>query len=176
MCVLLVLLAVPLAGCCQSYDIPPQEQFKSLDEHAESDQAVVRVYGAPIRYLERVAIHTWIVTKRADEQWFHRWEIWECPGDDYGMVCQDFNSPDSRAGALYTFVIGEMIGPEAESVIDFVEDEAPGYVYRETYIPIPGPNSNTFIQWLLDQSGWGMKLEPCAIGARWQPRGGWPAV
>lgn len=176
LCACLVLLAVPSAGCFQPLDVPDQTQFAALTSLSGNGQAVVRVYGATIPFIGRLAIHTWIVTKRADEQKFHRWEIWRCPDGDYDFVCKDFATPTSGIGSNLMFVIGERVGSEAETVVMFVEQASPLYPFRDRYVPVPGPNSNTYTQWLLDNSGWDLELRPRAVGADWNPPRGWPAV
>ena len=174
--VYLVLLTLPVTGCFQPLDVRDQTQFASLTTLSGNGQAVARVYGATIPFIGRLAIHTWIVTKRADEQKFHRWEIWRCPDGDYDFVCKDFATPAGGIGSNLMFVIGERVGPQAEAVVTFVEQASPLYPFRNRYVPVPGPNSNTFTQWLLDNSGWDLQLRPRALGADWNPPRGWPSV
>lgn len=173
-CAHAVLFGALLVGCCELYDEPDQSQFVPLVELADRREAVVRVYGAPIPIVGRFAIHTWLVTKRAHEQSFHRWELWLCPEGDYGYICKDSKEPTSHVGIGGTFIIGEKMGDEAESIVAFVENESPQYPYRMTYVPLPGPNSNSYTQWVLDNSGWDLNLQSCAAGATWIPLLGWP--
>jgi len=170
--VLPLLLLVP--ACCQFYDVPDQTHYTPLDVLAGRPEAVVRTYAAPIIGLGPFAVHTWLVTKRKNSSIFHRWEIWLCPGGDYGYVCVDYNALPTPGGSSY--VVGELIGPDAEPVVDFIERAAPVYPYENKYIALPGPNSNTFTQWMLNESGWGLQLGTCAVGAQWTPVGGWPEV
>jgi len=172
----LAALALSAAGCCRLTGIPDQKQFSALSALEGRSVAVVRVYGAPIPALNWIAIHTWVVTKRADEKTFHRWEIWWCPDEGYGVVCPDRAAPGRRIGPTPTYILGELVGEEAEPVVDFVERASPQYPFQNTYNPITGPNSNTYVQWLLDNGGWDLKLQPCAVGADWSPRSGWPDI
>jgi len=161
-----VLLGALMAGCWRC-EKPDQSQFAPLAELADSGHAMVRVYGAPIPFLEPFFMHTWVLTKRAEERAFHRWEVWRSPGGDYVHVRKDLLAPTADIGAGETFIIGQVKGHGAESIVAFVETESPQYPFRETYIAFPGPNSNTFTQWVLDNSGWELVLPPCAVGAQW---------
>jgi hypothetical protein len=167
-------LAATVAGCCETYVPPDQSKFLPLASLQFSGRAVARVYGAPIPIIGSFSIHTWVVTKRADETTFHRWEIWRCPEENLGRVCMDSQAPAADIGAGGTFVIAERIGADAESIVAFVEERRSEYPFKATYVPVPGPNSNTFTQWVFDQTGWGMQLPTCAVGAAWDPLVGWP--
>lgn len=162
-----VLFSVLMVGCC-SGQAPDQAQFAPLSGLADSNQALIRVYGAPIPLLAPLAIHTWFVTKQAEEDTFHRWEVWQFSGGDHGHVHKDFLSPTEGLGAGGPFIIGQVIGGEAESIVAFVERESPQYPYRHTYVLFPGPNSNTYTRWVLQSSGWDLDLPTCALGAGWQ--------
>ncbi len=161
-----VLLGALMAGCWRC-EKPDQSQFAPLAQLTDSGQAIVRVYGAPIPFLEPFVIHTWVLTKRAEERAFHRWEVWRTPGGDYVHVRKDRLAPTADIGAGKTFIIGQVKGHGADSIVAFVESESPQYPLKETYIAFPGPNSNTFTQWVLDNSGWELVLPPCAVGAQW---------
>lgn len=169
LCVESVLLGALMAGCWRC-ERPDQSQFAPLAELADSGHAMVRVYAAPIPFWEPFVIHTWVLTKRAEGQAFHRWEVWRSPGGDYVHVRKDLLAPTADVGAGEAYIIGHVKGHGAESIIAFVESESPQYPFRETYIAFPGPNSNTFTQWVLDNSGWELVLPPCAVGAQWGRR------
>jgi hypothetical protein len=160
-------LCLVVTGC-----IPPTPldlpEFASLDELAMSGQAIARVYGAPIPMIEQIAIHTWFVVKTAESETFTRWELWQTSGGPYGHVRRDRRSPEADVGSGGTFVIAEIIGAAAESVVQFIESQSPQYCFRDEYVLL-GPNSNTYTQWVLDQTGWSVQLPPTAIGMHVRP-------
>ena len=174
--VYLCLFLSQAGGCCRLADVPDQDEFEVLGALAATDEAVVRVYGSTIPFLQQIAIHTWVVTKRAGEHTFHRWEIWLCPEGDYGVVCLDRAHPAQSIAWAPPFVLGQKIGEAAESIVAFVEQASPQYPFQNTYFAVPGPNSNTYVQWVLNNTGWSLKLQPCAVGADWEPATGWPTV
>ena len=59
---LLVGVMTTLAGCCPELFVPDQGSFDSLEALSESGLAVVRLYGAPLPFVEFIAkellIHT----------------------------------------------------------------------------------------------------------------------
>lgn len=150
-----------LSGCGDP--LPDQSQFQPLDVLAETNQAVVRIYGAPVP-LFYGAIHTWFAVKRADATTFDRWEVWVLSGDPYGFVWKNLFAPDAGIGGGNAKVIAELIGPEADPIIDFIETESPSYPYDNHYVFFPGPNSNSYTEWVIENSHWDVKLPDKAIG------------
>jgi len=157
------------AGCFGPGSIPDQSQFEPLASLGTNGEIVVRLYAAPIPNLESIAIHPWFVVKWADETEFDRWEVLQSAGAPYGHVRLNLNSPTSDVGAGGVFVLAELIGPAAESVVAFIETQSPNYSCRDHYISFPGPNSNTYAQWVLDNTGWAVTLPAAAIGKGVQP-------
>lgn len=39
----------------------------------------------------------------------------------------------------------------AREMVDFIQTHSPDYIYKDTYHIFPGPNSNTYIQWILSK-------------------------
>jgi hypothetical protein len=174
-CALLLLPVLPLAGCSAWKAIPGQKRFAPLDELARSDSAVVRLYCAPVPSVEWLAVHVWFVVKPAGSHAFERWELWQddsvtprvANGTHYGHVYRNLQGPAGHVGAGGTRLLAEQVGPEAESVIRFIQSQSPCYPWRSEYATFPGPNSNTYIQWALDNSGWHVRLPRAAIGKDW---------
>ena len=160
----LVSLMVTAPGCMGGVPVPDQSQFAPLEELSSNGLAVVRLYVAPLPGLEAIATHPWFVVKRADSTTFHRWEVLERLAGPYGFVREDALLPTSDVGAGGVCVLAELIGPEAEPVVAFIEERSPVYPCRYHYAYFPGPNSNTYAQWVLDHTGWPVLLPPTAIG------------
>lgn len=161
----IALLPWCVAGCGITLGtmFPDQSLFAPLSDLAASGQAVVRLYGRPIRGIELIAIHPTFVVKRADATQIEIWEVQPFVDDDGDHVIH-VTDPDEIAGRLSgAQVIAELTGAMAEPVIDFIETESPRYSCHETYFLL-GPNSNTYAQWVLDQTGWEVTLPPTSIG------------
>lgn len=136
--------------------------FGAIDALRDSGEAVARVYAAPIAPSE--IEHTWFVVKRAEEVDPTRWEVFVYPGGIYGYVFADLYAPEADLGAGGTHVVAEVRGPEAEPLIDCIEDAAANYPCRDYYVLYPGPNSDSFTQWVLDRCGWDVELPPEVVG------------
>ncbi|MBN2562140.1 MAG: DUF3750 domain-containing protein [Phycisphaerae bacterium] len=156
-----VVVVVTIGGCYGP--VPDQSQFAPLGSLADGGLAVVRLYAAPIHPIELIATHPWFVVKRADETTFDRWEVQPWAREPYGHVLLNDRSatedldPDA-------YVVAELIGEQAEAVIDFIEMQSPHYPCQDTYVLVPGPNSNSYAQWVLDNTGWAVALPCTAIG------------
>jgi hypothetical protein len=157
----MVLSLAALAACVR---VPDQARFAPLYRALFSAPAVVRVYAAPIPGLRRIAVHTWFVTKATGDPHLHRWELVETPGGPFGHVRRDLVLPLRDLGAGRSFVLAELVGGPATAVIDVIERNAPSYPCRSFY-EILGPNSNSFVKWVLKQSGWRVDLSRAAIGS-----------
>ena len=161
-------LLTATGGCVWPFPWMPagddSSEFVPLSALENNGEAVVRLYGTPILNMERLAIHAWFVVKSAEEVSFDRWEVWATASGPYGYVRLNLRSPASVPLAGRVFVIAELIGPEAEPVIEFIETQSPNYPCRDCYLFYPGPNCNTYVQWVLDSTGWAVTLPPTAIG------------
>lgn len=62
------------------------------------------------------------------------------------------------------FVWPKLIVSDAAAVADFIVDESPNYPCCGAYDDLPGPNSNTYAQWVLHHSHWDVPLPESAIG------------
>jgi hypothetical protein len=154
---------------CGLYDTPPdQSQFAPLQTLRFSQSAMARVYAAPIPGLEWIAVHTWLVVKAPDSIMFDRWEVWQTSGGPYGHVRHNLQGPESGVGAGGVVVLAELIGEESESIVEFVSNASPEYPCRDVYV-IPGPNSNSFTGWVLDRTGWEVRLPASAVGQHIRP-------
>ncbi len=161
----LVLGLVPISlmlGCDSG--IPDQNLFLPLDTVLSNSQALVRLYSAPIPELEGIATHPWFIVKRKNANTYSRWEVWQDAGGLYGHVRQNFLTAESGVGAGGTYVIAELQGPVAESVVEFIYTESPTYPCKDNYVLFPGPNSNSYAQWVLTETGWNVTLPDSAIG------------
>lgn len=155
---------IVLCGGCGFAFIPDQADFAPLLSLADSDQAVVRIYAATLPGTAGLAAHAWFVVKSAEANTFDRWEVWLEGAGPFGFVHKNLFAPEQDIGYEGVFVLAELIGLRAEPVVDFIQTESPEYPCRNTYVPLPGPNSSTYVQWVLDHTGWQVLLPPVIIG------------
>ena len=159
----LLLIGALMTASCSLYTVPDQSSFLPLP-NATKSEAIVRLYAAPIPWISSFAVHCWFVVKRAGDDTFHRWELWQDAGGPYGHMRLDLGTAEGDVGGGPSFILAELRGTQAEPVVDFIESQSPSYSCRNEYVAFPGPNSNTYVQWVLNGAGWNIDLPWVAIG------------
>lgn len=107
------------------------------------------------------ALHTWLVTQRKNGV-IHRWEVWaqkDCCKTSWGYLHRDLFPPFQGIGMLPSLLPGKWRwksklasieeGEIAEKIIHFLETEYQKYPYKNQYHFFPGPNSNSYVSWVL---------------------------
>ncbi len=174
----LLLDAEALATCSQAAGIdlsqpidaflPSQEAFPSLDALHGKDAPVVRIYATPLIETAGLAVHTWVAYRAAPDADWRRWEVSRSRRGPLRNVWSDQQASDDALFGL-RWVLAEFRGDEAWRIIDALENLAPQYPCWERYVVFPGPNSNTFVAWILEQAQIDFVLPPHAIGALHPP-------
>jgi len=139
------------------------------DVHVPKNDAksyVIVGSGALPDAMNKIARHPWISLKRPGESW-ERWEVMCCSkSPPLGTVRRHGVLPDSDHGAgggdvrYHAFVEGV----EAEEIIECVRREGPKYPHRFSYRVWPGPNSNTFVDYLIRECDIGSDLPASSVG------------
>jgi len=163
-------VVVGMFGACAASYVPDQSKFEAIDAFRARDEAGVRLYAATVPWTAGTAIHAWFVVKHHGSRDIDRWEVWQTAGGPHGHVRHNLMGPTRDVGAGGVHVLAELRGAEAERVIEFIETQSPGYPARQKYHYVPGPNSNSYVQWVLTGSRWEVSLPPTAVGkgAKWE--------
>ena len=117
------------------------------------------------------AAHYWFVTWHPDA--CHRWEVWQTKhagGVSCGHVHRDLKAPYAGVGGGRTRVVAEWSGPEAVALAGVLSGVTE-YPHCDRYLAWPGPNSNTFVAWVLRSAGVRHALGWKALGKRYPVRG-----
>ncbi len=144
-----------------------------LPTAARHPDAVVRVLAAPtVRWRGIVAVHCWIVVKPAGADRYTRYDYtaWGDP------IRVDGFAPDGRWFGRIPEVVFAADGPAAAAMIPRLRAAIAEYRWRERghYRAWPGPNSNTFVQAVLEAvPEAGAVLPPTAIGKDYPHDGRW---
>lgn len=124
----------------------------------------------------RLATHVWIVTVYNGK--IHRWDILHKPQPAehrVGHLHKNFQAPfqglpkyyfgnaEHWDSVLSGFVSGKK-GSVAHSVYTFVEKQIVAYQHATSYVMLPGPNSNSFVQWVIDSFSLPITLPSTALG------------
>ena len=114
------------------------------DPQRYAAQAIVQVYAAPTYgWKGAVAVHPWIIFKRAGETRYSRYEVISWGSDD--KVRRNSNLPDGYWYGAKPRLLVEHRGEAAEAMIPRIEAAIRSYPWPNTYHAWPGPNSNTFL-------------------------------
>jgi len=101
-----------------------------------------------------------------DDTGRHRWEVWQTKnagGFCIGHVHRDLKDPDAGVGGGPSQLVFEWDGAAATRIAEVLRN-ASTYPYCQRYRMWPGPNSNTFVAWVLREAGVEHALDPRAIG------------
>jgi hypothetical protein len=144
-----------------------------LPKPSAHPDALIRVYAArTVRWRGIFAVHTWIVLKERGAPRYSRYDYtaWGDP------IRVDGFAPDGRwFGAVPESVVA-VDGGEAEKLIPKIRSVIENYRFRAygDYSAWPGPNSNTFVQAILDAvPELNAVLPPTAIGKDYPYDGAW---
>ena len=147
-----------------------------LPDASKNPDAVIRVYAArTVRWRGIFAVHCWIVVKERGAPQYTRYDdtAWGEPIRVDGFV------PDGRwFGAIPDSVVS-VDGETAERLIPKIRSVIEKYRFSSygDYRPWPGPNSNTFVQAVLDAiPELKAVLPPTAIGKDYPYRGAWIGI
>lgn len=118
---------------------------------ASHPEALVQVYAARTwGWKGAFAVHSWIAFKPEGAEAFERWDVvgW---GVRRGLpaVRRDIRAVDGYWAGNRPELVEELRGAEAEAAIPKIRAAIERYPYRDTYRTWPGPNSNTFVAWLI---------------------------
>lgn len=111
---------------------------------AQVREPVVQVYSArAFGWRGAVAVHTWIVVKRAGAPALTRYDVVGWGGDP--VVRENFVAADALWYGQRPELLLDRRGDEVEAMIDAIEAAVQSYPFVHTYRSWPGPNSNTFV-------------------------------
>ncbi len=154
------------SGCMGNFP-PDQSQFKPLSYYESTDEPVVRLYGEYIFGLP--ILHSSFAVKEANSSKFDRWEGWLASVGPFDYVQKNASPPGASITGGEVFAMAELVGKKAEKVVNFIETESPRYPCRHIYSLMLGPNSNTYTEWVLDKTGWDVKLPEASWGKNSKP-------
>ncbi|EWG99193.1 hypothetical protein Q427_26295 [Halomonas sp. BC04] len=109
--------------------------------------AVVQIYSArAFNWRGIFAVHTWVATKPegATQYTIHQVTGWGRP-----TLSSRPGTPDRAWFGSVPSVHATLCGAAAELAIEQIQEVLPTYPYMDRYRAWPGPNSNTFVAWLI---------------------------
>lgn len=137
---------------------------------SEETRAVVQVYVArAFAWRGYFGVHPWIAIKDADAASFSVYEVVGFrKSQGYPVVRESGRAPDGRWFGNEPEIIFDLRGAAAEVMIPQIKAAIANYPYLESYRLWPGPNSNTFVSYVIRNTpGMTVELPPHAIGKDW---------
>lgn len=138
-----------LLGKLHSY---PTQDISKLMTECTVELWAARIPGLP----GLVADHHWFLLRQVRDGDPHescdRWEIWQrpCRNNTCWMhLHKNLLQPYADMGNGPSRLIKQWRGSEAEQLIEKIEASPKIYPHKSNYKYWPGPNSNTFAQWVV---------------------------
>lgn len=167
---LFLLLAGPMllatSGSLQgaeSWQTATRESAGIAPRPAQTEEAIVQVYGARAwSWRGYFAVHTWIATK---EKGASHYRVHEVTGWRHYVVNSRPAEPDRHWYGARPELYADIRGQQAEQLIPRIYQAVEAYPYPTEYEAWPGPNSNTFVAWVIREvPGLDVALPNHAIG------------
>ena len=121
--------------------------------------------------LGAIAVHYWFTVLDAGR--CDRWEVWQsrdAGGRSYGHLHCNLKGPDDGVGGGPAVLHAEWQGDVALQIYSIIKKSQGAYPHCHSYLPWPGPNSNTFVAWVLREAGVAFALPWKAIGRNYLKR------
>lgn len=111
--------------------------------------AIVQVYGArAYNWRGYFSLHTWISTKEPNANTYY---VHEVTGWRHYVVQSRPDDPDRAWYGSKPTLIADIRGERAQAILNQIGDVIDRYPYPTEYEAWPGPNSNTFVSWVIRQ-------------------------
>ena len=130
---------------------------------------VVELHYAPLPLIGALAVHYWFVVYD-DAGGCHRWEVWQTKdagGASYGHVHCDLKAPQAGVGGGPSRRAALWQGEQARRIAAVLA-EPERYPHGQRYRYWPGPNSNSYVAWVLRRAGIEYALGWRGIGHKWR--------
>ena len=143
---------------------------------ATTPEAVVQVYSArAVSWRGWFGVHTWIAVKRSNASEFTVHEVmgWRLRRTGTALVSRN-RAPDGYWYGNRPELLSDVRGPGVDALIDRIDAAIVEYPYPDEYHVWPGPNSNTFVAFVMRKvPELRVDLPPTAIGKDYL---GWRSV
>jgi len=125
----------------------------------------VQLRYAGLPFIGAFAVHYWFVVFEGARA--ERWEVWQrknAGGTSIGHVHCNLKHPDDGVGGGPYRIATEWQGEAALRIHAVLREIETRYPDCHRYVLWPGPNSNSFVAWVLEQAGIDFRLGLRGIG------------
>lgn len=168
--VVVILFFVLLTGCTNTNwrEASRQPAGMAADPTTEK-RAVIEVYAADaFSWRGWFAVHTWIAVKPQDAAEYIVYEVvgWRVKSGLPALHEYKTRTPDTYWYGAKPEKILSITGAKANKLIPQIAEAVTRYPWANEYTLLPGPNSNTFPQWVaLQVPELGLELPFRALGS-----------
>jgi len=110
----------------------------------------VELWAAKLPLVGLVAWHYWLIVDRGE--CYDRWEVWQTKGlttNSWGYLYRNLGDRSAGVGNGEGWRIETWSGDRGQCLAGRIERSPTEYPWRDHYFVFPGPNSNTYVQWVL---------------------------
>jgi len=162
---------VALAGCAgDDWRTARRDSAGIAPLPSEHTDAVVQVYSAAVYgWRGAVADHSWVAVKPAGASSYRRYEVlgWRLRRGG-SVVVESEGVPDRYWYGSEPRLHVDVRGEAAAALIPRIEAASGCYPWPDAYTLWPGPNSNSYVEWIaLSVPELGLELPWRAIGRNW---------
>ncbi|BFM41170.1 DUF3750 domain-containing protein [Synechocystis sp. LKSZ1] len=136
----------------------------SIKQYSLSPETV-HLRAARIPWVGFLAWHYWYVIDQEGQQ--ERWEVWQRASlipSSWGHLHQNLMSAEGGVGNGPSWLEATWEGPQAKALIVVLYQSPQAYPHCHRYRYLPGPNSNTYARWVLQQAAVDHSLNWRALG------------
>lgn len=160
-----------LAACSNSnWQTASRDSAKLAPLPSEHQEAIVQIYTArTFGWRGSFAVHPWVTWKKKGESDYTVAHImgWRLRTQNSALVVSH-DIPDRHWFGNKPNLIYEATGEKANKIIARFQELIEQYPYKDVYRAYPGPNSNTFVAYLIHNTDEiKISLPPHAIGKDW---------
>ena len=128
---------------------------------------VVRLFYTPLPIIGFMAVHPWFITH--ENGVWNRWEVWHVRNaHNEGLhVYNNLFDINFISGWGHSWLETEWTGSEAIKIMRILSNSKQTYPHRCHYWPWPGPNSNSYVTWVLRKAGLEIDYPIRALGSEY---------
>ncbi|QDK39308.1 DUF3750 domain-containing protein [Bdellovibrio sp. NC01] len=169
-----MLLFKTTTGWSQDWRTADRSSVGIAPTAAQDSRAIVQVYSArTYGWKGNLAVHSWVAIKEKNASHYSVYEVMGYYADQgIPVIRETHRMPDQRWFGNDPTLHFDLRGEEAEAMIPHVLKAIETYPYPNSYRIYPGPNSNTFVSWVMRNTpGMYATLPANAIGKDWIGKG-----
>lgn len=165
-----ILMLLLLSGCStDGWQSASRESAGIAPDPAEHPEAIVQIYAADAWGWRGIfAVHTWIAVKPTNASDYRVYEVvgWRVRHGSPALRVYTERYPDRYWYGAKPELLFDKRGEGVDEMIADIEQAAANYPWKNEYSVFPGPNSNTFPAWIIQQvKGLDLSLPFRAIGS-----------